>query len=34
MLEQHGIATFKKHQAVHVLRADSQRVRDLGLGLI
>ena len=34
MLEQHGIATFKKHQAVHVLRADAQRVRDLGLGLI
>ena len=34
MLEQHGIPTFKKHQAVHVLRADAQRVRDLGSGLI
>jgi hypothetical protein len=34
MLEQHGIATFKKHQAVHVLRVDTQRVRGLGLGLI
>ena len=34
LLEQHGIATFKKHQAVHVLRADAQRVRDLGLGLV
>jgi len=34
LLEQHGITTFKKHQAVHVLRADAQRVRDLGAGLI
>jgi hypothetical protein len=34
MLEQHGIPTFKKHQAVHVLRADAQRVRDLGSGII
>jgi hypothetical protein len=34
MLEQHGIPTFKKHQAVHVLRVDAQRVRDLGSGLM
>lgn len=34
VLEQHGIPTFKKHQAVHVLRVDAQRVRDLGSGLV
>jgi len=34
MLEQHGIPTFKKHQAVHVLRVDAQRVRELGAGLV
>ena len=34
MLEQHGIVTFKKHQAIHVLKADAQRVRDLGAGMM
>ena len=34
LLEQNGIVTFKKHQAIHVLQADAQRVRDLGMGLV
>ena len=34
MLEQNGIVTFKKHQAIHILKADAQRVRDLGAGLM
>ncbi len=34
LLERHGIVTFKKHQAVHVLRADAERVKDLGAGLV
>lgn len=34
MLEPLGIPTYKKHQAVHILAADAQRVRDLGAGLI
>ena len=34
LLERQGIATFKKHQAVHVLRSDRQRVLDLSAGLV
>lgn len=34
LLEKEGIATFKKHQAIHVLRDDVQRVRDLGLRVL
>ena len=34
LLEQNGIVTFKKHQAIHVLQADAQRVRELGMGLV
>ena len=34
VLERHGIVTFKKHQAIHVLRTDAQRIKDLGVGLI
>ena len=33
LLERHGIFTCKKHQAVHVLQCDVQRVRDLSAGL-
>jgi hypothetical protein len=33
MLDHHGIATFKKHQAVHVLRADAPRIRELGFAV-
>lgn len=34
LLDQMGIVTFKKHQAIHVLRADAQRVKELGAGLV
>jgi hypothetical protein len=34
LLEQLGITTFKKHQAIHILKADAQRVKDLGAGLM
>ena len=34
MLDQHGIPTFKKHHAVHVLRADAHRIRELGSGVV
>ena len=34
LLDQQGILTFKKHQAVHVLRVDANRIRELGTGLI
>ena len=34
LLDRHGIATFKKHQAVHVLQSDTQRVLDLSAGLM
>ena len=34
LLDQIGIVTFKKHQAIHVLKADAQRVKDLGAGLM
>ena len=34
LLERNGITTFKKHQAVHVLRADAQRVLDVSAGLM
>lgn len=34
LLEQNGIFTCKKHQALHVLQSDVQRVRDLSAGLI
>ena len=34
LLEQQGIVTFKKHQAVHVLRADAERVRDICESLV
>jgi len=33
LLEQNGIFTSKKHQALHVLQSDVQRVRDLSAGL-
>jgi hypothetical protein len=33
LLEQNGIFTCKKHQALHVLQSDVQRVRDLSAGL-
>jgi len=33
LLEQNGIVTFKKHQAIHVLRADAQKVKDLATSL-
>jgi len=34
LLDQLGIVTFKKHQAIHILKADAQRVKDLGAGLM
>ena len=34
VLDQQGIPTFKKHQAVHVLRVDANRIRELGTGLV
>jgi len=34
LLEQQGIATFKKHHAVHVLRTDAERVKELGARLV
>jgi hypothetical protein len=34
LLERRGITTFKKHQTVHVLRSDAQRVLDLSAGLV
>ena len=34
VLEQYGISTFRKHQAIHVLKGDAQRVRQMGLGLL
>ena len=34
LLERRGIVTFKKHQAVHVLRSDRQRVLDLSAALV
>ncbi len=34
LLDQLGITTFKKHQAIHILRADAQRVKELGAGLV
>ena len=34
MLDDAGITTLKKHNAVHVLKADAQRVRDLVSGCI
>ena len=34
VLDASGVVTLKKHNAVHVLRADAQRVLDLALGLI
>jgi hypothetical protein len=30
VLEQLGVITFRKHQAIHVLRADAHRVREIG----
>ena len=34
LLERHGIVTFKKHQAVHVLRVDVEKVRELCESLV
>jgi len=34
LLDQNGIATFKKHHAVHVLATDAQRVKELGETLV
>ncbi len=34
LLEREGITTFKKHQAIHVMREDVDRVRDLGLRVL
>jgi len=33
-LDQMGIVTFKKHHALHILKADAQRVKELGAGLM
>ena len=30
LLERHGVATFKRHKVVHVLRSQAVRVRDVG----
>ena len=34
LLQRHGVATYKKHQALHVMRCDAQRVLDLSAGLL
>ena len=34
VLEQYGISVFRKHQAIHVLKADAPRVRQMGVGLL
>ena len=33
-LDQRGIVTFKKHHALHILKADAERVKELGAGLM
>ena len=34
MLEQVGVNIFRKHQAIHILKSDAHRVRQMGMGLL
>lgn len=34
VLEKLGVNTFRKHQAIHILRADAHRVREIGADVL